>query len=176
MKGNKHNNRESNIKFKNRVGVFIDEANLYYSQKSLGWNISFQKLKEYIDAIGKNTVLNIYSGYELENYRQIKLFQKLRNIGYKIIRKKIKFIKDNGKILKKGNLDIELALDAYRYRARYDVFILFSGDSDFMYLLHILKKEGKKIMVFSTRTQIAIEILKSFEFINISNLREYIEK
>lgn len=78
--------------------------------------------------------------------------------------------------MKKGNLDIELALDAYINKDQYDIFVLFSGDSDFMYLMNLLKICNKRIIVFSTRKQIAREVLKNFEFINMSNLRKYLER
>lgn len=32
---------------KGRVYVFIDVANIFYTQKSLGWRISYEKLMQY---------------------------------------------------------------------------------------------------------------------------------
>ena len=46
--------------------------------------------------------------------------------------KKVKFIKDkSGKFISKGNLDVELTIDAMHNKNSYDTFLLFSGDSDF---------------------------------------------
>jgi uncharacterized LabA/DUF88 family protein len=72
----------------------------------------------------------------------------------------LKFIKNkNGPFLKKGNLDIELALDAYRKKDEYETFVLFSGDSDFEYLLRLLKESEKRIIVISTRKHVSKELL-----------------
>ncbi len=85
--------------------------------------------------------------------------------GYLIFSKKLKFIKDSsGRIVKKGNLDIELALDAYRLRKNYDTIVLFSGDSDFAYLLKLLMKKGKTVIVFSTGGHVSREIVSTTHF------------
>jgi uncharacterized LabA/DUF88 family protein len=34
---------------KGGVFVFIDVANIFYSQKTLGWRISYEKLKQYLE-------------------------------------------------------------------------------------------------------------------------------
>ena len=33
---------------KTKIGVFIDEANLFYVQKELGWKIDWEKLKNFL--------------------------------------------------------------------------------------------------------------------------------
>ncbi len=42
-----------------RLGIFIDEANLYHSQKTLGWKIGYKELKNYF-AISTASQLRIY--------------------------------------------------------------------------------------------------------------------
>jgi len=36
----------------NKAGIFIDEANLFYSQKALGWRIDWQKVLEFFNQLG----------------------------------------------------------------------------------------------------------------------------
>ncbi len=50
----------------------------------------------------------------------------------------------------KSNFDVEISVDAIRLLERYDTFCLFSGDSDFAYLAHFLKKNHKKIMIVAS--------------------------
>ena len=33
---------------KGKIAIFIDASNIYFSQKTLGWQIDFKKLKKYI--------------------------------------------------------------------------------------------------------------------------------
>jgi uncharacterized LabA/DUF88 family protein len=52
----------------------------------------------------------------------------------------------------KGNMDIELTVDALEMSPHYDHMILFSGDGDFTALVAALKRRGKRVTVASTLT------------------------
>jgi uncharacterized LabA/DUF88 family protein len=158
-----------------RVAIFIDEANIYHSQKTLGWKVDYQKVKRYFGVLGQVTLLNFYTSYQSENKKQTDFLRKLQEYGYTIISKQLKIIKHNGLLIKKGNLDIELALDAYRFQNKYDTLVLFSGDSDFAYLLSLLKKHDKKIIVCSTGGHISKETLYlAHKYVDIKKLKEII--
>lgn len=160
-----------------RIGVFIDEANLFHSQKTLGWRIDYQKLFLilYELNLGLRNIF-LYTGYIQENTKQINFHSKLVDYGYTVHSKKVKEIKDkNGSTNRKGNLDVELALDAFQFNDIYDTLILFSGDSDFSYLIDILKERNKKIIIVSTKDHVSIELLKRGKFIEINKLRNLIE-
>jgi len=75
------------------LGVFIDEANIYHSQKTLGWKVDYLKLKKYLSRIGQIKVLHFYTSYQQENSSQNKRFETLEQNGYEVIKKKLKFIK-----------------------------------------------------------------------------------
>ena len=64
-----------------RIGVFIDEANLFHSQKTLGWRIDYQKLFLILYELNLG-LRNIFLGYIQENTKQInfnELLKKLRS-------------------------------------------------------------------------------------------------
>jgi len=50
----------------------------------------------------------------------------------------------------KSNFDVEISVDAIRLLNEYDTFCLFSGDSDFTYLVRFLKKHKKKFIVIAS--------------------------
>lgn len=58
----------------------------------------------------------------------------------------------NGKYIEipKSNFDVEISVDAVRLLEKYDTFCLFSGDSDFTYLVQYLKKNKKKFIVIAS--------------------------
>ena len=92
---------------------------------------------------------------------------KLEKIGYKVIRKP----------LDKANVDVELAIDAILERESYNTLILASGDSDYSYLVEILKKIGKYIIVLSARGHISKELARGAnEFISLESLKEEISR
>ena len=160
--------------FSGKLGIFIDESNVYHSQKTLGWKIDYLKLKKYFDDISTLKVLNLYTSYLDKNILQKERFKKLEKNGYKVVKKQLKFIKNKeGGFIKKGNLDIELAIDAYRLRKEYNILVLFSGDSDFEYLLRLLKRDNIKIIVVSTGGHVSRELLKiSDEYIDLKKIKE----
>lgn len=170
--------KQLNLKkiIKGKTAVFIDAANILYSQQSLGWKMDYQKL---YDLFNKNTELvgiYFYTGKIGKLEKQTAFIKRLEKLGYKVIAKEVKFIKlPNGDSLPKGNLDIELALDAYRYSNDYETIVLASGDSDFAYLLDLLKEKHKKIIVLSTKNHISRELIKRSKYIDLKKLRSSLE-
>jgi len=52
----------------------------------------------------------------------------------------------------KGNMDIELTVEALEMAPHYDHMFLFSGDGDFTAMVAALQRKGKKVTVVSTLT------------------------
>lgn len=51
---------------KGRVYIFIDAANTFYAQRTLGWRISYEKLMRYFKKeCGENTKCFIYAAYDM---------------------------------------------------------------------------------------------------------------
>jgi uncharacterized LabA/DUF88 family protein len=50
----------------------------------------------------------------------------------------------------KGNMDIELAVDAMELARHIDQMILFSGDGDFRSLVEAVQRRGVRVTVIST--------------------------
>jgi len=111
------------------------------------------------------------------NSKQISFINKLFEYNYIVHCKEVKEILQNNNPvpIRKGNLDIEIALDAYRFSDKYDTIILFSGDSDFAYLLDLLKDLGKKIVIISSKGHISKELLKRGKFLDLKKIRNYVE-
>ncbi|MBU2579165.1 NYN domain-containing protein [Patescibacteria group bacterium] len=104
----------------------------------------------------------------------------LKNIGFKLITKPLKIIAETDKIKgdsRKANFDVEIALDAYEIRDNYDTLILFSGDSDFDYLVQSLRQKGKRVIVISSKYHISKELIKSCnKYIDLKKIRSFIER
>ena len=61
-------------------------------------------------------------------------------------------------IEEKGNMDVELTIDAMYHFNKYDTAIFFTGDSDFLALVTHLRVGGKKVYIFSSRNNISQEL------------------
>ena len=92
--------------------------------------------------------------------------------------KEIKFIKDKDDTVygghHKGNIDVDLTIDAVHLLDSYDSFILLSGDGDFESLLKYLKAHKKRCIVMSTKWHVAFELIRQAKFIDFKKIKDEI--
>ena len=159
-----------------KIALFVDVANLFYLQKRLKWKISYQKLYQFFDKNFSLYKAFVYTAYLPQNENQQRFIRMLRKTGYTVRSKPIKNIKLSSKTSKwKGNLDVELTIDAIEHIRRYDTFVLISGDSDFASLIDYLKSKNKQTIVISGKGSISKELIERAKFVNIKKLKEFIE-
>ena len=165
-----------------RTALFIDGANLYAAARALGFNIDYKKM---LDAFknGNRLIRALYytALAEDQEYSSIRpLVDWLDYNGYTMVTKPAKeFTDSNGRRKIKGNMDIELAVDAMKMASNLDHIIIFSGDGDFRPLVEALQYMGLRITVVSTlATQppmIADELRRQAdEFIDLADLENEI--
>ncbi|HAX97711.1 MAG TPA: NYN domain-containing protein [Candidatus Atribacteria bacterium] len=164
---------------KGNTAVFIDSSNIYFSQKTIGWRIDFKRLLEYFKQETKLSRIAFYGAINPENEKEKKFHDFLEIIGYVVRHKKIKFIKDENEGdfggHHKGNIDVDLTIDAVHLRDSYDSFVLLSGDGDFESLIKYLKGFKKRCVVISTKGSVSIELLRQAKFIDFKKIRNQIE-
>ena len=79
---------------KGKTAVFIDAANILYSQKTLKWRIDYLKLKKYLEKEVDLVSLKYYTGKVGALEKQLSFLDKLQNMGYRVASKEIKLIND----------------------------------------------------------------------------------
>lgn len=98
-----------------KIALFIDGANLYAASKSLGFDIDYRKLLKAFQKRGYLLRAYYYTALiEDQEYSSIRpLIDWLDYNGYKVVTKPAKEFTDAlGRRKIKGNMDIELAVDA----------------------------------------------------------------
>ena len=138
-----------------KIALLIDGANLYATSRSLGFDIDYKRMLRYFEK--KAYLLRAYyytALIEDQEYSSIRpLIDWLDYNGYRVITKPTKEFTDaSGRRKVKGNMDLELAIDALELADTVDHFVLFSGDGDFRYLVEVLQRKGRKVSVASTVT------------------------
>ena len=117
-----------------RVGVFIDGANLYATARALGFDIDYKRLLELFNGDCRLIRAFYYTALvEDQDYSPIRpLVDWLDYNGYTMVTKPTKEFTDaTGRRKVKGNMDIELAIDVMEMAVHLDHIALFSGDGDF---------------------------------------------
>jgi uncharacterized LabA/DUF88 family protein len=161
-----------------RIALFIDGANLYAAAKALSFDIDYKRLLTLFG--GKGTLVRAYYYTALiddQEYSSIRpLVDWLGYNGYTMVTKPTKeFVDASGRRKVKGNMDIELAVDAMELADHLDHLVIFSGDGDFRSLVEALQYKGKRVTVVSTLTtnppMVADELRRQADqFVELANL------
>ena len=127
------------------VYVFIDASNVWNAVKSVKKLIEYKTLKDYFRKNFNASEVEIFyfdaypkSGtrdYDLDGKHKFFTYLK-KGLGFTVRKKELKrisTISENGEsIIEKGNMDVEITIDALHNMPRYNIAVFFSGDADFL--------------------------------------------
>jgi uncharacterized LabA/DUF88 family protein len=109
---------------------------------------------------GEALRLNAYVSYDAEkarreayyNQRTNSFYSVLRDFGYKVIQKEVKWFTDeDGNRVAKANADLDLAVDALLQSENLDRVLLVTGDGDFVQVVRALQNKGCRVEVVAFR-------------------------
>lgn len=120
-----------------RVGVFVDVQNMYYSAKNLyGAKVNFKEmLKEAVR--GRTLIRAIAYVIKADVKDEKNFFEALSKIGFEVKSKDLQVFFGGAK---KGDWDVGIAMDMIELGSKLDVAVLVSGDGDFVPLVQHLSK------------------------------------
>ena len=155
----------------NVVYIFIDASNLWAAQKVKGKMFDFEKLKKFLKTTYATDSVEVfyYTAYPAEGTRDYSLDKKHKfftylnkGLGFTVRKKELKRItihSDTADIIEeKGNMDVEMTMNAIHHKDKYDIAVFFSGDSDFLALITYLKRNNKKVYTYSSKNNISEEL------------------
>lgn len=119
-----------------RVGVFIDVANMYHSAKNLyGARINFNEILKTVVA---ERLLIRAIAYVVKSHsaEEESFFEALDKSGFEMKSKDLQVFAGGAK---KADWDVGLAIDAIALADRLDSIIIVSGDGDYVPLVNYLK-------------------------------------
>jgi uncharacterized LabA/DUF88 family protein len=136
-----------------RIALFIDGANLYATAKSLAFDIDYRRMLKEYQSRGYLVRAFYYTAMiEDQEFSSIRpLVDWLDYNGFTVVTKPLREFTDaTGRRKVKGNMDIELAVDAMELAPHIDHMVLFSGDGDFRSLVEAMQRKGVRVSVVST--------------------------
>jgi uncharacterized LabA/DUF88 family protein len=136
-----------------RLALFIDGSNLYAAARALGFDIDYKLLRAEFMRRGKLLRAFYYTALlENDEYSPIRpLVDWLHYNGFHMVTKPAKEYTDaQGRRKVKGNMDIELTVDAMELAPHVDHIVLFSGDGDFRPMVEAVQRQGVRVSVVST--------------------------
>jgi uncharacterized LabA/DUF88 family protein len=130
-----------------RVGVFVDVQNLYYSAKNLyKAKVNFASVLKG-SVRGRKLVRAIAYGIKADIKEEKSFHDALEKIGFEV---KLKDLQTFPGGAKKGDWDIGIAMDTIELANKLDTIILVTGDGDFVDLIqHLRRAVGCRIEVMA---------------------------
>lgn len=129
-----------------RVGVFVDVQNLYYSAKHL-----YRAKVNYIEllktAVNNRKLVRAFAYVIKADMKdEENFFEVLEKIGFEVRAKDLQIFYGGAK---KGDWDVGIAMDTIRLAEKVDTIVLSSGDGDFKDLVEYLKSHGCRVEVMA---------------------------
>jgi uncharacterized LabA/DUF88 family protein len=167
-----------------KIALFIDGANVHATAKALGFEIDYRRLLQEFRGRGILVRAFYYTAiFEDPEYSSLRpLVDWLDYNGYTVVTKAGKeFVDASGRRRVKGNMDIELAIDAMGLAGRIDEMVLFSGNGDFRSLVESMQRRGVRVTVVSSIAiqppMIADELRRQADvFMDLSELRPKLDR
>ena len=136
-----------------KIALFIDGANLFATARTLGFDVDYRRLlKEFESRATLVRAFYYTTIIEDQEYSSIRpLVDWLDYNGCTVVTKPTKeFIDVDERRRVKGNMHIELAVDAMELSKHIEEMVLFSGDGDFRPLVEAMQRRGVQVTVVST--------------------------
>lgn len=156
-----------------RVGVFVDIQNMYYSARSLyAKKVNFQAILKN-GVAGRQLVRALAYGITTEEAHEEEFHEALGKQGFEMKTKPLQtFIGGQ----KKGDWDVGMAMDILRLQPKIDVAILVTGDGDFVPLVKFAQEHGLRVELMSFRESTSSALVEQVDsFIDLSsNPKEYL--
>jgi uncharacterized LabA/DUF88 family protein len=168
----------------NKIALFIDGTNLHAAAKALGFELDYKNLLAEFQNQGTLLRAFFYTTIrEDQEYSSIRpLVDWLDYNGFSVITKAAReFTDGSGRRKIKGNMNIELAVDAMETAQHVNQMVLFSGDGDYRCLVEAVQRRGVHVTIVSTLVShspmIADELRRQADvFIDLADLQAKIAR
>ena len=158
-----------------RVGVFVDVQNLYYSAKNLYQRkVNFKEILT--ESVKGRRLIRAFAYVIKADMKDEKSFHEaLQSIGFDVKSKDIQIFHGGNK---KGDWDVGIAMDAVRMAPKLDTVVLVSGDGDFQDLIEYLKAHGCRAEVLAFKSSCSSRLLDVVDhFTDMSiNAQRFLER
>ena len=158
-----------------RIGVFVDVQNMYYSARNLfDSKVNFAKVLETAVA-DRKLIRALAYVIKSDSGEEQAFFDALGNQGFEVQMKDLQVFVGG---MKKGDWDVGIAVDAFKMAHSLDVIILVTGDGDFIPLVKYLQYHGNQVEVIAFSETTSSKLVEACDnFVDLSSdKRKYLIK
>jgi uncharacterized protein (TIGR00288 family) len=157
-----------------RIGVFVDVQNMYYSAKQLySSKVNFRTILKDVIA-DRELVRAIAYVIKADVKDENTFYDALEDMGFEVRAKDLQVFYSGAK---KGDWDVGIAMDVMRLAPKLDTIVLVSGDGDFSDLLEHAKSLGcrTEVVAFGKTTSHKLRDVTDL-FIDLDKDKKYLLK
>ncbi len=155
-----------------RVGVFVDVANMYHSAKNL-YHDARVNFKEILRTAvgGRQLIRAIAYVVQSKSAEEVTFFEALEKQSFEVKMKDLQIFIGG---MKKADWDVGLAIDAIKLADKLDAIILVSGDGDYIPLVKYLQEnKGCQVEVLAFRQTASSKLIEAADdFVDLSEEKE----
>ncbi len=156
-----------------RIGVFVDVQNMYYSARALyNCRVNFKEILK--DAVnGRKLVRAIAYAVRAGEKDEETFYNALDKIGFEVKLKDLQIFYGGNK---KADWDIGIAMDAIELAHKLDAVVLVSGDGDFIPLVeHLRRALGCRVEVMAFGRSCSTKLKDATDqFVDLDQNRKYV--
>jgi len=154
-----------------RVGVFIDVQNMYYSAKALyGRKVNFGEILD--TAVADRKLIRALAYVVRATGEEDPFFDALNQRGIETKEREMQVFHGGQK---KADWDVGITVDAIRIGEVLDVVVIVSGDGDFVELVEYLKHHGKQVEVIAFRKSASSRLVEAADdFVDLGADKKYL--
>ncbi len=155
-----------------RIGVFVDVQNMYYSAKNLFKSkVNFKTILR--EAVANRKIIRaIAYVIKADEKDENTFYEALEDMGFEIKSKKLQVFYGGAK---KGDWDVGIAMDVMRLAPKLDTIVLVSGDGDFSDLLEHSKSLGCRTEVLAFKKTTSHRLIEVADyFVDLGKNKKYL--
>lgn len=156
-----------------RVGVFVDVQNMYYSAKNLfDRHVNFGAVLK--EAVGERQLIRA-TAYTVKAQipEESNFFEALRGQGFEVKSKELQIFPGG---VKKGDWDVGMAVDAIKLSPQLNVVVIVTGDGDFLPLVEFLQYHGLLVELVAFKRTCSAKLMERVDaFLDLEeNARKFL--
>ena len=144
-----------------RVAVFVDVQNIYYSAKNLFQaKVDFGRVLRKV--IGNRKLVRAFAYViKADVGAEKEFFEALYQRGFEVREKELQVFYGGAK---KGDWDVGICMDVVRMLPKIDVMVLVSGDGDYVDLLDYARSQGVRTEVVAFEKTTSSKLLNEADY------------
>lgn len=135
------------------AAILVDGSNMCAAMKALGFTVDWGKVVSLLENdMPIHKAMYFTATKPLSMSSSIRpLLDYLASNGWVVKQKPVSVYRNKGEVKIKGNMDVEIAVEAMKMADKVTDIMLFTGDGDFVPLVLALQDKGVRVTVVSTR-------------------------